>query len=236
MNTPTLHYIFDPLCGWCYGAAPLVQAAQALAGIDVAFHAGGMMTGSNRRQISPQWRNFVLPHDRRIAEATGQPFGDAYLNGLLNDTAAVMDSEPPTTAILAAEALAGRGLDMLHRLQGAQYVDGLRIAEPAVLRTLGQEIGLDGAAFDILYRQLSGMATQHHISATRALLAQVGGQGFPTFALDDGSGKLVVLDLGAYLGRPVEWLARLASVAAPQPHATASAAMRCDADSCTIEI
>ena len=24
-----LHYIYDPLCGWCYGAKPLVQAAQA---------------------------------------------------------------------------------------------------------------------------------------------------------------------------------------------------------------
>ena len=237
MTTPTLHYIFDPLCGWCYGAAPLVQAARGLAGIDVAFHAGGMMTGSNRRQITPQWRNYVLPHDRRIAEATGQPFGDAYLNGLLNDTAAVMDSEPPTTAILAAEALAGRGLNMLHRLQSAHYVDGLRIAEPAVLRALGQELGLDGAAFDVAYRQLDGLATQQHISATRALLGQVGGQGFPTFALDDGSGKLAVLDLGAYLGRPVEWLALLARAAAPQPHAAAAAgaAMRCDADSCMIE-
>jgi protein-disulfide isomerase-like protein with CxxC motif len=69
MHTPTLHYIFDPLCGWCYGAAPLVQAARALAGIDVAFHAGGILTGSNRRQITPQWRNYVLPHDRRIAAA-----------------------------------------------------------------------------------------------------------------------------------------------------------------------
>ncbi|MEG1327174.1 MAG: DsbA family protein, partial [Janthinobacterium sp.] len=27
---PTLHYIFDPLCGWCYGAAPLVEAARAV--------------------------------------------------------------------------------------------------------------------------------------------------------------------------------------------------------------
>ena len=25
-----LHYIFDPLCGWCYGAKPLIAAAQAV--------------------------------------------------------------------------------------------------------------------------------------------------------------------------------------------------------------
>lgn len=232
MTQATLHYIFDPLCGWCYGAAPLVQAAQALAGIDVVFHGGGMMTGSNRRQITPQWRAYVLPHDRRIAEMTGQPFGDAYLNGLLNDTSALMDSEPPITAILAAEALAGRGLDMIHRLQRAHYVDGVRIAEAAVLRALAQELGLDGAAFAEACQRLGGAATQQHIAASRALLNRVGGQGFPTFALDDGSGDLTVLDLGAYLGRPVEWLARLGRVAGVQPQA--GAALVCDADSCVV--
>ena len=30
MSLATLHYIYDPLCGWCYGAKPLVQAAQAV--------------------------------------------------------------------------------------------------------------------------------------------------------------------------------------------------------------
>ena len=29
MSSATLHYIYDPLCGWCYGAKPLIQAAQA---------------------------------------------------------------------------------------------------------------------------------------------------------------------------------------------------------------
>ena len=24
-----VHYLFDPLCGWCYGAAPLVRAITA---------------------------------------------------------------------------------------------------------------------------------------------------------------------------------------------------------------
>ncbi|MDO7862492.1 DsbA family protein, partial [Morganella morganii] len=121
MTETTLHYIFDPLCGWCYGAAPLVKAAQSLPGLKIVPHAGGMMTGNNRRQITDEWRNYVIPHDKRIAEMTGQPFGEAYFNGLLRDTTAVMDSEPPITAILAAEKLSGRGLDMLHRIQQAHY-------------------------------------------------------------------------------------------------------------------
>ena len=234
MSTPTLHYIFDPLCGWCYGAAPLVEAARALDGIDVALHAGGMMTGSNRRPITPQWRAYVLPHDRRIAEMSGQPFGDAYLDGLLNDPGAVMDSEPPTTAILATDALAGRGIDMLHRLQRAHYVEGRRIAEAAVLRALAEELGMDGVAFDIAYGKSSGVATQRHIGASRELLGQVGGQGFPTFVLDDGQGKRTLFDFGQYIGRTEQWLARLAGAAVAAPAPAATAAMQCDADSCVV--
>ncbi|RLR78637.1 protein-disulfide isomerase, partial [Pseudomonas aeruginosa] len=26
MNDLTLHYLYDPLCGWCYGASPLLAA------------------------------------------------------------------------------------------------------------------------------------------------------------------------------------------------------------------
>ena len=209
---PTLHYIFDPLCGWCYGAAPLVEAARAVPGLRVAFHGGGMMTGSNRRQVTPAWRGYVLPHDRRIEQLSGQPFGDAYLNGLLNDTTAMMDSEPPITAILAAEALAGKGLDMLPRLQRAHYVEGLRIADLPVLVELARQLGLDGAAFEAAYAQQAGAATQQHIAASRALLAQVDGQGFPTFVLDDGAGGLSVIDIGEFLGQPARLQARLGSI------------------------
>ncbi|TNC75397.1 DsbA family protein [Janthinobacterium lividum] len=217
---PTLHYIFDPLCGWCYGAAPLVEAARAVPGLTVAFHGGGMMTGSNRRQITPEWRGYVLPHDRRIEQMSGQPFGDAYINGLLNDTTAMMDSEPPITAILASEALAGKGLDMLQRVQRAHYVDGLRIADLPVLVALAQELGMDGAAFQAEYARQAGAATQRHIDASRTLLAQVGGQGFPTFVLDDGSGKLSVIDIGGFLGQPVKLQAQLGGV--------------CDAQGCAL--
>ena len=217
---PTLHYIFDPLCGWCYGAAPLVEAARIVPGLTVTFHGGGMMTGSNRRQITPDWRGYVLPHDRRIEQLSGQPFGDAYVNGLLNDTTAMMDSAPPITAILAAEVLAGKGLDMLQRVQRAHYVDGLRIADLPVLLALAQELGMDGAAFQAEYARQAGAATQQHIDASRALLAQVGGQGFPTFVLDDGSGKLSVIDIGGVLGQPAKLQAQLGGV--------------CDAHGCSL--
>lgn len=174
----TLHYIYDPLCGWCYGAKPLVQAARAV--LPVIAHGGGMMTGANRQPVSPQLRNYVMPHDRRIAEYTGQPFGEAYFEGLLRDERAVFDSAPPIAAILAAEQLGGRGLDLLERLQTAHYVEGRRIADETVLLELAQAIGLESKAFQSVFTVVD---VEAHIKASRALLAQVGGQGFPTLVL-----------------------------------------------------
>jgi putative protein-disulfide isomerase len=208
------HYIYDPLCGWCYGAAPLLKAAREVEGLGIELHGGDMMTGSNRRQVSTQLRNYVMQHDHRIAAMTGQPFGDDYFNGLLLDSTAVLDSEPPITAILAAQAVAGQGLALLARIQSAHYVQGLRVADSAVLRALAAElaieIGLDHALFDSKFAELGGAATQAHIAASRALLARVGGQGFPTFALQRGS-QIEVLDGGRFFGQAEAWKAVLSA-------------------------
>ncbi|WP_028534130.1 DsbA family protein [Paludibacterium yongneupense] len=228
MKTRLLHYIYDPLCGWCYGAAPLIRAAACR--LTVVAHAGGMMCDENRQPVSPALRDYVLPHDRRIESLTGQRFGRDYTDGLLRDHAAVFDSEPPTTAILAAEALAGQGLAMLSRLQIAHYVEGRRIAQSGVLSELARDIGLDGEGFDAAFGQASGAPTRAHIGASRALLARVGGRGFPTLALER-EGRFDLIDIGPWLGRPEAWEAWLDS---PAANADRSGAPVCGPGHCEI--
>ena len=226
---PVLHYIYDPLCGWCYGAKPLVDAAREI--LPVVAHGGGMMTGAQRQAVSAQLRDYVMPHDHRIAQYTGQPFGEAYFEGLLRDTTAVFDSAPPTTAVLAAEQLAGRGLELLGRLQTAHYADGRRIADRDVLLAVATEMGLDAEGFRAAYEAISGDVTQTHFKASRALLSRVGGQGFPTVVLEQ-SGQYQVIDLGPYLGKPeafAAWLRQRDGVAGAD---TIVAAPACGLDGC----
>lgn len=49
MNDLTLHCLYDPLCGWCYGASPLLAAAREVTGSTHSLHGGGMMTDANRQ-------------------------------------------------------------------------------------------------------------------------------------------------------------------------------------------
>lgn len=205
VSLPVLHYVYDPLCGWCYGAAPLLDAAQAIDGLAIVLHGGGMMSGANRQSVNDNLRRHVMAHDQRIAQATGQPFGDAYFDGLLRDSGAVFDSTPPTTAILAAQEIAGLGLAMLHLIQHAHYVLGQRVADAGVLARLAQQLELDSGLFAAAWARLAGAATEQHIAHSRALLARLGGQGFPTLAIEYADGRMVPVDLGNWLGRTEAW-------------------------------
>ncbi|MBN3214836.1 DsbA family protein [Pectobacterium polaris] len=205
MATVRLHYIYDPLCGWCYGAAPLALAAQEIDGLDLILHGGGMMTGSNSRTITPEWHDYVIPHDRRIAQMTGQTFGEAYYEGLLRDTSVVLDSAPPTAAVLAAEAMDDKGMVMLHEIERAHYVFGLKIVDAAVLRQCAEAIGLDGEAFSTEFAFIQAETLSKHINASRELLAKVRGQGFPTFALEDANGNFQQIPASNYLGQVDAW-------------------------------
>lgn len=205
--TPRLHYVFDPLCGWCYGAAPLLAAVSDLDSLQLALHGGGMMVGEFRIRIDVHWRDYVLQHDHKIADITGQPFGTAYTEGLLRDTTVWLDSAPPTTAILAAERLSGKGLEMLHAIQSAHYVHGLKVSESAVLLELASNIGLDLPGFQAMFAELADSPTQVHFVESRLMLQSVGGQGFPTLALELAPDELTRIDVGPWLGRPAAWRA-----------------------------
>ncbi len=231
MNLPILHYIYDPLCGWCYGAAPLVKAAREV--LPVRSHGGGMMIGARRQAVTPQLREFVKPHDARIAQLSGQSFGKAYIDGLLCDTTAVFDSAPPTAAMLAAEQIAGRGLDMLAQLQVAHYIDGRRIADRAVLIDVAAALGLEPDTFANAFDRQTGDAVQAHIQATRQFMAQAGAQGFPAFVLETESGMQSV-DFSRYLGRPQEFQDWLRAQTPISELADGTAAFGCDANGCAI--
>ncbi|MDE2420720.1 MAG: DsbA family protein [Gammaproteobacteria bacterium] len=224
----TLHYIYDPLCGWCYAAAPLVAAAQQH--MHVVAHGGGMMAYDNRKAVTASLRNYVIPHDQRIAQLTGQPFGHDYYEGLLRDHDAVFDSEPPITAILAAEKLANKGLDLLSLIQKAHYVEGQRIAELSVLSKLATQIGLARDIFEDEYQNQAGAKTRAHILESRQLLQHSGGQGFPTFILER-DGLFERINHAQYYGNLEEWRKRLATLQ-PNSSQTNELVNVCGIDGC----
>jgi len=100
-----------------------------------------------------------------------------------------------------------------------------------VLLTLAESIGLDPRAFNAAFNEILGAETQAHINDSRQWLAKVGGQGFPTLALEQ-NGQLQLLDISPWLGKPeafVEWLRQRVAISI-QP--TQSSAPMCGLQGC----
>lgn len=202
MNKITLHYIYDPLCGWCYGASPLIEITNAHPDIVLELHGGGMLAGASRLHMDSQFREHIQQSDKRISAMTGQVFGDDYLK-MLNEPNLVLDSAPPLLAILAASKQ-GRAFAMLKASQHAHYVSGRHISDPNVLSDIAKDIGLDIQQYQQDYTQQKATALDEHIHHSRQLLAQSGSSGFPTLLIKQEN-KWQRVPLQNYLGDVDKW-------------------------------
>jgi len=211
--TAKLHYIYDPLCGWCYGAEPLVSAASTSPRVALELHAGALWPEPTR--LPESTRLYIRQADQRIAAMSGQPFGPAYHDGLLLDPTMVLESRPPTAAVLAAQSLdPNKALPMLRAIQHAHYEQGRRVVERDVLCDLAVEIGLDRAEFEAA---LARVPLEEHLSATHRLMSRVGAQGFPTFVLEIGD-DLYPVPHGRFASQPAQfrdWLETQVNAHAP---------------------
>jgi putative protein-disulfide isomerase len=178
-----LHYIYDPLCGWCYGAEPLVWAASKVDGLTLQLHAGGLWPQPTR--LPDHMRRYIQQADARVGQLSGQPYGEPYLNGLLLDPELVLESRPVIAAVLAAQALdPSKALPMLRGIQHAHYERGKHVVREDTLRQIAAEIGIDAAAFA---DALTTARVDEHIAESQELMNNVGAQGFPTFVLQVGN-------------------------------------------------
>lgn len=193
----TIHYIFDPMCGWCYGATGLIGRLQTLATarkIHLELHPGGMIP---RRDIDVGFRQHILEADAHIAALTGAHFGAAYQQRVANSRPFIMDSMVTAVAIMAAGNLGKSAFDMLKCLQQAHYQSGLDISDPHQLQQLALAAGLSDPgwkqAIQRAEQQLPGVLTK-----TRQLMSRHLVRGFPTLLLETTEGWQTLPHQGYY--------------------------------------
>lgn len=194
-----LYWIIDPLCGWSYGALPLLnRIAQQFPQQHIL--PGGLFIGAQRRRLSADWLAHVNEHDARIAALTGMTFGSDYHHTLLANRELLLDSLPATRGLLAAQrfALPGADLNVLNAIQRAWYQDGQDITRPEIVNQVLEQTTGSG----ILLGQIPENEALDAIQHARIVMAQVGGQGFPTAAIIDTDGHSTLLPVGQYYGQP----------------------------------
>lgn len=182
----TLTYLFDPLCGWCYGAGgPLPQVIEAT-GLSLELIPTGLFAGEGARAMDDEFAHYAWSNDQRIARLTGQVFSERYRDQVLADRTQLFDSGPATVALAAVQQTAPeRVFDALKAIQLARYVDGEDVTRLPNLAERLTGIGLAVAAARLADPDADLLqATQEWVGLGRQLLRRAGAQGVPTFILN----------------------------------------------------
>ncbi len=140
-------YLFDPLCGWCYGASATIRALSEQPSLTVNLMPTGLFANEDAPRMDDGFAAYAWDADQRIARLTGQPFSEDYRNKVLADRSARLNSGPATRALTAVALSAPeRELDVLRAIQTARYVAGRDITAPPVLADILQSLTLKEAA------------------------------------------------------------------------------------------
>lgn len=191
MSKPRLIYVYDALCGWCFGFSPVIRKLEDAYRdrIDFDVLSGGMVTGDRIAPVSAM-AHIIKTHGPRVEETTGVRFGDPFKNGLLAGGTAIFSSIKPSVALCVLKDLAPeKTVAFAGAIQNAVYVDGHPPDETTTYRKLAADFGLDADEFErrMGYPHYRMVANQEFAQA-----AKWGIQGFPSVVLfHNGQGYLI---------------------------------------------
>jgi putative protein-disulfide isomerase len=207
----TLVYLYDPLCGWCYGAGgPLPQVLEST-GIALRLIPTGLFSGSGARAMDDDFAAYAWSNDQRIERLTGQVFSERYRDQVLADRLQGFDSAPSTLALSAVSLTSPEHeFEALKAIQAARYVDGLDVTRLETLTAVLADLGLDAAAQRLTCPD-SGLlqANDDRVGQGRALLRRVGGRGVPTFVLQQADNAMQLLPASAIFSDPQAFIREL---------------------------
>lgn len=187
-------YLFDPLCGWCYGASGVMGELSSRQDLDVTLAPTGLFAGRGARPMDAQFAAFAWSNDQRIASLTGRSFTEDYKANVLGKRAGMLDSGPATLALTAVALTKPAGeLEALRLIQEARYVRGLDVTEsPALVDILGQ--GGFGAAAARLATPDDELLASNRLRITEAqrLRDEFRVDGVPALIVDHGTTRRVV--------------------------------------------
>ena len=189
-----LHFIYfaDPMCSWCWGVSPVVEALRERTAeiLPIRLVMGGLRPGTTT-PMSEEARRNLVGHWKEIHELSGQPFGE----GLIGLDGFVYDTDPAARAVVLARRSSGdRALDYLARVQDAFYAQGRDITKNDVLIDLAVELGFDREAFTA---SLADETLKSETWRDYALAQRAGVTGFPTLVVGpNGDGTYAPISRG----------------------------------------
>lgn len=187
-----LIYLYDPLCGWCYGAMPAIHGLADLGDCIVEPVPSGLFAASTPdKRLDAEMAQHIEQADARIAAMSGQRFSDVYRRKVLGNPDMPFDSRPASEALTAVSRWnVTRELDALHALQRERFVAGRDISNRDVIaQALAASLGDDT---DTWRKRLADpqlpAATEKRMVRAKKVMKSIGMQGVPALVWPSDQG------------------------------------------------
>ncbi len=175
-------YIYDALCGWCYGFSPVMQQLhEKYAGrLEFEVLSGGMIMGL-RAGIIGEVAPYIKKAYPDVENGTGIKFGEPFLQNILEPGTAIFSSELPGIALTVfRKHLPAQVLSFAHALQNALYRDGIELSVLENYRPLVEGFGLSG---DNFLQEMQAEENRYETLMEFQTVANWGVTGYPSVLL-----------------------------------------------------
>lgn len=181
-SKPTIFYVYDALCGWCYGFSNVINEFYQNHKDEYNFRvlSGGMVTGERIGPLN-KVSSFIIEGYASIEEKTSIQFGEPFLQKLHNESSEMFTSVPAAMALaLFRTQQPENELAFATRMQRAIYYDGLPPADWSTYGKCASDFGLNELDF------AQKMQNQKLLELTQQefqVVANWGIKGFPSVLL-----------------------------------------------------
>lgn len=174
---PKIYYVYDPLCGWCFAYAPIMEklAQEFKDQVEFVVIPGGMIVGENVRPIR-EIAPYLLQAIPALEEASGVKMGEPYL-AMLKEGSYVASSYKPSLAMVVFKSFhTGRDIEYAHKVQQSFFIAAKDIMGDSLYLDLARQFQVSPEEFmkrmsDTIYHS----KTEEHF----AFAAYLNTKGFP---------------------------------------------------------
>lgn len=171
-----LIYVGDPMCSWCWGISPQINALQRYASqekIPFKLLMGGLRPGGGEEWNS-SFKDFLKHHWQEVSERSGQPFDLS----LFDKEAFNYDTEPACRAVVTTRTIAPEKTPAFYELvQHYFYAQSQDPKQVRFYQSICEKLDMDFQEFsDAFISEAMRVATQADFVKSR----DMGVRGFPT--------------------------------------------------------
>jgi putative protein-disulfide isomerase len=185
-------YVGDPMCSWCWGFAPVLDAMTRRYDIPMSTVVGGLRPGPSAEPLDEITRRTLAEHWDHVEQASGQPFD----RRALDRPGWIYDTELGAIGVVTMRSMAESDtFRFFKRLQRAYYAENIDITDAGAYPDLldGFDVDRDTFMKNLASEDMKALAWKDFETARRMSIS-----GFPSLLLRIDDQHLIVTR--GYLG------------------------------------